>query len=563
MGADDPNAALLARARVVPRWSVNEHTEPELPLLLRRGRGSRTSAATVCAAYTATCIGATMPPRATLTLASGEGGLGLGTPTDSGGWRLRSHDFCKGPPSELAPPVRRFPALPDDVPKPEHCFCPTNPLEQRFADPLGFSRQMPAGAHPKLPRLPHSTRCARGRSYVTYQCSRYLLLPPPRSSDSSGPGVDVLLATSDHFGHGLFAMVQRVLNQIHLALEHGLEPAVFLGEHTFMEPQACEYGTNPYFYAPMGDNVWDYWFRQPGSYALGARLAGGRPVDSLQVVTVEAMSDTPIRAYGTLEQRMRGWRAAHALLGTNGSKLVKPVLLDAARRIFAPWRARSRHIIGVHLRGTDKVVRPKVPPEAYFPLLDAYLAAHDDALILLATDDRRYADRLGARYPFGTRVVSRGRGYSSASWGGSADPVDELRLGGGMRGSRPSGYHKGVHVLLDALLLSLCDFMLLSASAVAEFALWISPHLWPRHLDLQATDRFKQQTMPAWTEHVHGATRARRRPAVAEAYCTALEAACANDTRRLTLGDWSYRLYGGRHCNKCDPPQRRRSGASG
>ena len=47
-------------------------------------------------------------------------------------------------------------------------------------------------------------------------------------------GVDVLLATSDHFGHGLFAMVQRVLNQIHLALEHGLEPAVFLGERTFM-----------------------------------------------------------------------------------------------------------------------------------------------------------------------------------------------------------------------------------------------------------------------------------------------------------------------------------------
>ena len=56
---------------------------------------------------------------------------------------------------------------------------------------------------------------------------------------------------------------------------------------------------------------------------------------------------------------------------------------------------------------------------------------------------------------------------------------------------------KGVEVILDALLLSKCDYVLISASGVAEFALWVSPHLWTHHLDLQAVDRFALQALPA------------------------------------------------------------------
>ena len=233
------------------------------------------------------------------------------------------------------------------------------------------------------------------------------------------------------------------------------------------------------------------------------------------MTTVEWSAERPIRVYGTDEARMRGRRAAHVMLGTNGTRLVRQSVRNEARRVFAPWRARSRHIIGVHMRGTDKVVMPKVPPEAYFPLLDAYLAAHDDALIFLATDDRRYARRLGKRYPFGTRVVSVGQGYDDASWGTSADRTELLaamRLrakkttSGGISGASggnggnaqraariaaAAGYQKGSQVLLDALLLSMCDFILVTVSAVSEFAHWIAPHLWTRHLQLQNKDRFK------------------------------------------------------------------------
>jgi len=395
----------------------------------------------------------------------------------------------------------------------------------------------------------------------------------------------VLLATCDHFGHGMFAIVQRVLNQIHYARRFHLEPAVFLGETTFMEPQACELGPNPYHFAPAGDNVWEYWFLQPGHFRIGATHVRGLPVQSLQVVSVDAVAEDPIRTYGgTRESRLHGMQAAHRLLGPNGSALIRPEVLARAASLFAPWRARSSHIIGIHLRGTDKLVRPKVPPEAYFPLLDAYLSQHPSALIMLATDDRKYARRLEQRYPLGVRMVSRGMGYESAAWGGAADPVSLLReresgmrvrqraqglvakgwgrgtRGHGTRGHgiplsaspqmwRQSGYQKGLEVLLDALLLSKCDYLLITASAVSEFALWISPHLWRRHLDLQATDRFQMQILPSWTRHVPGARNpSRRRQALAAAFCQALDEACANDS--LIRGH-NHRLYERRFCSRC------------
>ena len=96
----------------------------------------------------------------------------------SGRWKLLPKDFCKGLPQELGRLPGPKDRLPKDVPKPADCFCPTNSLEQRFnSDPRGFDRQLPAGAHPKVPKLKSATRCAPGRSFVTYQCSRTPLVP--------------------------------------------------------------------------------------------------------------------------------------------------------------------------------------------------------------------------------------------------------------------------------------------------------------------------------------------------------------------------------------------------
>ena len=87
--------------------------------------------------------------------------------------------------------------------------------------------------------------------------------------------------------------------------------------------------------------------------------------------------------------------------------------------------------------------------------------------------------------------------------------------------------------------LARCDFLLKSASAVAEFALWVSPTLQGRHLDLQVSDRFASQTLPAWSRRLGPP------PAVADLFCDRLHEACANETAPM------YR--GRRYCHHCNP----------
>lgn len=226
----------LRGAPLVGSAGVASTSTPSLPMLRRSKVQDRHPM--VCAAYRASCVGRSGPPRAKLDVATGHGGLGFGESVGDGRWRLRSKDFCKGAPRELS--VQPIPSskLPERMPTPAQCFCPTNSFEKRIDfDPEGFHRLLPAGSHPRVPRLPQTTRCSPGRSFITYQCASTLLTPPKRILRSDVRKIHVLLATSDHFGHGLFALVQRVLNQIHFARSMKFEPHVFLGEYTFMEPQ--------------------------------------------------------------------------------------------------------------------------------------------------------------------------------------------------------------------------------------------------------------------------------------------------------------------------------------
>lgn len=80
----------------------------------------------------------------------------------------------------------------------------------------------------------------------------------------------------------------------------------------------------------------------------------------------------PLARPGRLPLR-RAFRAAASSVVANGS-LVLPRLARRADRHFSRWRQASKHILGMHLRGTDKVVNRKVAPEAYFPFADAWVS---------------------------------------------------------------------------------------------------------------------------------------------------------------------------------------------
>ena len=97
----------------------------------------------------------------------------------------------------------------------------------------------------------------------------------------------------------------------------------------------------------------------------------GRWVRSLQVSAVDIVATQgPVTGYGRTDtydwDRLRSSRAiAHDELGELGRNLVRLEIRSRAIEIFGAWRRRSGHILGVHMRGTDKVVRRKAPPESY------------------------------------------------------------------------------------------------------------------------------------------------------------------------------------------------------
>ena len=147
--------------------------------------------------------------------------------------------------------------------------------------------------------------CRAGDSFVAPQCTAADLLPPPpepppQASAAGAAPVDVLLATCDNAGHGLFALLERVVNQVLLARRLRMEVYVFVGPVVLAGP-GCPLLSQPYFDRRHGDNVWEYFFRQPGAYRRGDRSVGGRPVRSLQVVSPESLY-SPAQSAGGFTQ---------------------------------------------------------------------------------------------------------------------------------------------------------------------------------------------------------------------------------------------------------------------
>lgn len=396
-----------------------------------------------------------------------------------------AHEFCKGH-GDVEPGTTRI-----------KCACPAEPLRSAVR--------------------PSSTACDAGSFYLAYQCSSVPILPPAlakrataagerESGGGTAPGVDVLLVISECLGHGLFAQVERVLNQLRYATRHNLVPAVYLGEHVLTSPDDCLGGKNGYWdasalKADSLDSVWDYYFEPVSTYRLGAAsLPNGSHVRSVQVASIPLLYKDQllggfdggrlITAYGRTDIYEPQWwldrrRTAHAYLQRHVR--VRAPLLARAADVRARW-LRGREptpILGVHLRGTDKVVRRKVLPSRYYRLVDAFLAAHARALVFVATDDVGYLREMVRRY--GDAIVYRQAGYSSANV---------------IRDERLAAREKGADALIDALLLSSCDFLIKTTSALSEFAIWLNLTLHDRHIDLQFEDGGASQKLPEWASHL-------------------------------------------------------------
>ena len=291
---------------------------------------------------------------------------------------------------------------------------------------------------------------------------------------------------------GFWVRVHTVLDQIFWAKAHGIRSFVVV--HNSSDDAYLALDAQPH-------SGWEPYFLPPTT--APTQLAELREDRVLEMDCQAAWHLYPRRD----EAYPRTMEVANAVRQRRAQQVqrwaqVQPAILREASGI---WGRLFRHradaqghrkrpaVLGVHMRGTDKKLRPKVPPEHYLPFIKAFLAHHGpDARVFLATDDRAF-QATTLRTVGRERVVQQNGGLvlrgsqRKAVWhagsGGEADA---------------NGRRRGLEVLLDTLLLSRCDFLLKSASAVGEFAIAYNPQLINHSFDFNIAD----SPMPPWARHL-------------------------------------------------------------
>lgn len=351
-------------------------------------------------------------------------------------------------------------------------------------------------------------QCDARDGSVVHMTSAYAIAAP--SPSPRAQPVTVLLAVSDHTNHGLFAQIERVLNQLRFAALKGYVPAVHLGALAWAPHDACDVGPNAYHSAAVGPSVWEYLFDPVSTYRLGDETvaAGGviAPVREVRVVHVLQLYgygelSPPVTAYHDFHTYDAAYRLRVRALA---SRLVhqwarpKAEILARVAHLVRQMRKgmKDEHpLLGVHLRGTDKTVHPMVAVDPFVQLARRYLAAHEGSKVFVATDDPgMYREFVSA---VGEDKVVRGNEPTHLRSGASEarEDVDWRRVLPSAAKTRA----KAADALIDALLLSHCDFLLKSTSALSEFAIWYNLALHESHIDLQLVgNAIAQQPRPAW-----------------------------------------------------------------
>jgi len=227
------------------------------------------------------------------------------------------------------------------------------------------------------------------------------------------------------------------------------------------------WSNNPYKENKHGNNVWEYYFEQTTSDLLKTGIVGKYNVEQDFTWrnlphTREAMSNL-IEKYVTL----------------------KP---DIQKEIdeFYNENMKGRHVLGVHIRLTDKATHPAekktiVSLENYKTEIRNYINLFPDAYIYLATDSTDYIKQLNEE--FGDKIIL----------------PDVLRSSGGAsvhHHSQGNGYKKGKDVLMECLLLSKCDFLIKGVSNVSLCALFFNKELEHFNITSQYNNDTREDFIP-------------------------------------------------------------------
>lgn len=210
-----------------------------------------------------------------------------------------------------------------------------------------------------------------------------------------------------------------------------------------------------YLEGPGCGNLWNALFHSP-EY-------GGRSVGPWSMLPRYYASASAMTAYRAPSPRL----AAHRLM----RRFAEPhdVFLGECEA-FVREQFGGRPAVAVHVRGTDArrgcEDRVGVSYEHLHAEVAEGLRRRDDAVLFVATDEAPLLDMMRDRYGDRVRFRPCVRSSDGRSIHGHHDA-----------GVRSSGFEKARDVLLDALVMSRCDYLIRTHSAVTAYTLCRNPDL--------------------------------------------------------------------------------------
>ncbi len=283
----------------------------------------------------------------------------------------------------------------------------------------------------------------------------------------------IMVITLKSHNVGFFGYLLFALNQLSLCERNGYFPVVYFGKRAGS-------GRNDFYDLRFGSNMWNYYFEPVAGLTyedVRAAVPGklfeltADELHHLHFQDPESVFPYPYGVYFAKADYDPDW---YRLQRSKGAALIKKYvkIKSHIREEIDKFHGRhmsGRFVIGVHVRGTDKatnVANPRamriIEPQDYFDRIDPMLSAHPDARIFVATDQAQYLEMFKHRYE--GRIVC----YNSVRSRTDKNVFQKRSL---------NGYRLGKDVLIEAHLLSRCQFFLKCTSTVGEAVLWFNPDL--------------------------------------------------------------------------------------
>lgn len=276
-----------------------------------------------------------------------------------------------------------------------------------------------------------------------------LLIPTPLHAKPDKKLLAKKYVIGAHQG-GFFAAFLAVLNHLAYCEKTHKTPVVYWGDRSWYYLRQGFNGSH---------NVWEYYFK---------------PVSTLLYDPKKDMTHASYDAgngqfhYTALDDNMR--HKAHTLI----AKYIRiQPIIQKKIDTFYQKHMHGKHTIGIHLRGTDKLL--EVQPVPVEKIIAAALEhAHHDTQFLIASDEQRLIER-AIQLLSGYRVI-----FYDCYRSTNSQPLHNNHqqcYDANGRSSKPTCAQLGEDVLVEAALFARCDVLVHTGSNVSAAAFYFNPNL--------------------------------------------------------------------------------------